>query len=243
MFIAAAAVLAPQATSAPAQAQPSANQSHAEALKLAKLMAPRDLMIEAEMSQFDQHFKRSILNGRTQEEADGDYPGLIDALVKAARPLVERYTERAVAEMQSSVAELIETRLQADEIAELTQFYESPTGQHVLRSMADSVDASAIYEQAVEQPDEPVTRTQVTAQIRAAATAAAEKYSDADQAALIEFMKRPVFAKLAGIQPALRQMMADLHNRTDPEFEAEVSEVLASAMSAHMVKVDTAVEE
>ena len=237
MMAAAVVQLAPSGAvaSPPAQAQAAIS---GEAARLAALMAPREVLIDGEMRQFDLHFRNSLLNGKSIEEADGDYPGLTDAIVTAARPLVAKAADRSLTEMHAKVARLIQGKLTPAEITELQKFYTSGVGSTIVRGMIESADAGDIYKQAVEDPDAPVTDRQISAQIRSAATKATGNLSDADRLALLEFMKQPVFPKLAGMQVAIRQIAVEAHNRSDPELEAEMDEVFAEAMAVHMRKLD-----
>jgi hypothetical protein len=233
-----AAIGAELPAASPSRPPDAAAAIHADALQLAELMAPRDVMLAGELRQFDLHFRQTILNGRTVEEVDGEYPGLTDAIVAAARPLVVKAAGRALDEIYPKVGQVIQARLTGDEIAQLQTFYRTGAGRTIVRGMAATADAGAIYKQAVEQPDAPVTEQQVASHIRSAAAKASENFSDADKSALLEFMKMPVFPKLAGMQPSIRQIVADAHNRKDPELEAVMDETLAEAASAHMRRVD-----
>lgn len=228
-----------QAVAAPAsdQATPVADRQ-AAALQLAKLMMPRELLIEAEMRNFDVYFRQSVLGEMSVAEFEGDYPGLLDAFVAAARPLVQKTLVNGLPHVESQLADLFLAKLTDTEISELSEFYRSPEGHSILRSMSDATDAGAVYRRVSEDPDSQMTTGQVSSQVKSAAVKATKTMSDADRAALLDFMKRPVFVRFAGLQPALRKIMADAHNRKDPEFEAEVNETLAAAAAEHMKKID-----
>ena len=201
-------------------------------------MAPTDLMTASELREFDLHFKKAVLAGKTEAEVDGEYPGLTDAIVSAARPLVVTAMKRSMPELHKAVARVVQERLTQPQTAELITFYESPTGQSIMQAMAASTDAGDIYKRAVEREGEPITGREIAAQSRKAAEKATKTLTKAQEAEMIEWMKRPVFAKLAGVQAMVRQVLVDFHNKEDPELNANLEEALAAAAAAHMTKVD-----
>mgnify|MGYP004499912417 CR=1 FL=1 len=87
-FLAAAAFLSVAAAGAPALAAVQApDPAHrARALELAKLAQPRELLLSAIMAQTDRHFVTVLGATPEGQEMEADYPGIIDAMYKAARP-------------------------------------------------------------------------------------------------------------------------------------------------------------
>lgn len=220
---------APLQAAAPAAAEAPVR---ADALALAEAMVPKDLFVKSELRQFDLNFKSTILAGKTEKQADRNYPGLTNAVVAAVRPLVAKSSARSLPILHEKIARLAQERLSSAETAELTAFYRSPTGRKALRFMAQSTDGGAAYKSAAENP------AARSAYKRQAAEKAARELSPADQMVLTEFMKRPVFAKLARMQPQVRQMQAEFHNRQDPVFKARMAETVAAAMAEHVKEID-----
>lgn len=202
----------------------------ADALALAQAMVPEDLFVKSELRQFDLNFKSTLLAGKSQKQADGNYPGLTDAVVAAVRPLVAKSSARSLPILHEKIARLAQDRLSPAETAELTTFYRSPTGRKALRFMSQSTDGGTAYRSAT-----PEARS---AYRRQAAEKAAREFSPADQVVLNQFMRRPVFAKLARMQPQVRQMQAEFHNRQDPVFKARMADTVAAAMAEHVKAID-----
>jgi len=135
----------------PAQAAAPAPVSSvaAEALALAKLMAPRDLRIEGELKQFDANFSSALLKDKGVQEVEGKYPGTVDAMAKAVRPLLAEETGKIADRAYPKIAAILSSELSGPDIAELTAYYGSPAGRNLLRQLVESMDASSIYADAL----------------------------------------------------------------------------------------------
>jgi len=225
--------LAAPASAAPAVAP--ATQPSAEALALARLMAPRQVMIDGEVRQFDINFSKTLLSREEVAAAEAKYPGLVAAMAEASRPLLIRQTGGRLDRLYPRVAGLIQAELTPAEIAELTSFFGSPAGRNILEKMAQSVDASPVYEQAAK--DGQVTEDAVKVQQWMTAMNAVGKFSDADRAALADLRKRPVFAKLSQLQTKFRTMMIETMGGSDPAYEKEIEAAMSAAVAAHLEKL------
>ena len=88
---------APVAAMAPANAAPQTAQPQAaEAIALARLMSPRDLLVEMEVREFDKHFVSSLRSDPEMKSLDDEYPGVFEAMHKASRGLVSQAMGRSV---------------------------------------------------------------------------------------------------------------------------------------------------
>ena len=218
----------PQAAAAPA----------AEALALARLMSPRDLLVDMEVREFDKHFVSSLGADPDMKSLDDKYPGLFEAMHKSSRILVAEAMARSVDQIQISVAKLIETSFTAADIIELNDFYRSPTGQKTIQQMAASADASQIYQRAVEEQEFHLTEEQIASQVRANAQKAAETFTPEEQTQMLLFMAKPSFAKLAKAQPQIRKILADEFNAPDAAFDKQIEEAMAAAIERHIASFD-----
>src|SRR5689334_8974069 len=121
---------APIAAAAPAAAAPQeAPAATAQAIELARLMSPRDLLVDMEVREYDKHFVPSLRSDPEMKSLDDQYPGLLDAMHQASRGLVAEAMGRSVGKVQASVAKLVESSFTPADIVELINFYRSPIGQ------------------------------------------------------------------------------------------------------------------
>ena len=204
----------------------------AEALELARLMAPRQLMIDGELRQFDLNFPRTLLQNKEVAAVEARYPGLIEAMAKACRPLLGQQVGERLDRLYPQLAATIQADLSQSEIAELKAFFGSPEGQSILKKTADSVDAGPVYDSAAK--DGQVSEEAMKAQQWIATLSAVGKYSEADRAALMSLKERPVFAKLAAVQQELRKMVVDAMRAPDPAYEKQTNDAMSAAVANHI---------
>ena len=237
IFAAAAMALAvcsaPVAAQAPETAM-AVKVPASEALTLAQLMSPRDLLVEMEVREFDKHFVPSLRSDADLKSLEDEYPGMFDAMHKATRDLVAKGMRRTVDQVHQAIAALIQDEFSTADIAELIAFYRSPVGQKTVRQMAGAADATEIYQQAVDQDDFKLTAEYIAEQNRASASKAAKSFTPDEQADMILFMAKPSFTKLARAQPRIQKILAEKFNAPDPEFDREVEQAMTSAIEQHI---------
>ena len=233
------AAAAPVAAMAPASEAPlAARPSQEESIGLARLMSPRDVLVDMEVREFDKHFVSSLSADPELKSMEDEYPGLFEAMHKASRGLVSQAMVRTVDQIHRSVAKLIEASFTRADIAELSDFYRSPVGQKTIRQMAASADAGNLYNQAVEQREFQLTEEQVAAQIREYARKTAQTFTPEEQTEMMLFMAKPSFGKLAKAQPQIQKILADEFNAPDPEFDRQVEEAMGAAIEQHIASFE-----
>ncbi len=221
--------------SVPAQASPAiAVQPSAAALDLARLMSPRDLLVAAEVREFDKHFVSSLLTKPEMKTLEDAYPGLVEAMHRSARPLVAETMGKRVDEIHGKIAALIFREFSSVEIADLTQFYRSPTGLKVIGGMAAAIDTAPIYQKAVDAPEFKVTAEDMSRQAAASAGKATKDLSASELIEMIQITTRPGFVKLKSIQPQFRTILIETINAKDPAYERKVDDTLRTAMEQHI---------
>ena len=232
-------IAAPSAAIAPPD-QPSqvAQAPASQALVLAEMMSPRDMLVDMEVREFDKHFVPSMRSNPEMKALDDQYPGLFEAMHKASRGLVAEATGRSAQKIHAAVARLIEASFTSADVAELTDFYRSPVGLKTLRQMAASADAGQVYQQAVNDGDFTLTQDQISVQIQDSARKAAKSFTPTEQTEMMLFMAKPSFGKLAKAQPQIRKILADEFNAPDPEFDRQVEQAMASAIEQHIASIE-----
>jgi hypothetical protein len=221
-----------------ASAPPVATAPAADAIALARLMSPRDLLVDMEVREFDKHFVSSLRSDPEMKSLDDVYPGLFEAMHKASRGLVAEAMAKSVDQIHASVARLIENSFTPADIAELSNFYRSPIGQKTIQQMAASADASQVYQRAVEEKEFELTEDQIDAQVRANAQKAVQTFTPEEQTQMMLFMAKPSFAKLAKAQPQIQKILADEFNAPDPEFDKEVEKAMGAAIEEHIASFE-----
>ncbi|MCL6698762.1 DUF2059 domain-containing protein [Sphingomonas sp. NSE70-1] len=217
---------------------PTAQASPAEAIALAQLMSPRDLLIDMEVREFDKHFVPSLGADPEMKALEDQYPGLFEAMHKASRGLVVEATGRSVGKIHVSVAKLIQSNFTPADIVELSDFYRSPVGQKTLRQMAAAADAGQVYQRAVAETDFKLTEDQIAAQLHDSAQKTAQSFTPEEQTAMLLFMAKPSFGKLARTQPQIQKLLADEFNAPDPDFDRQVEQAISAAIEQHIASFE-----
>jgi hypothetical protein len=232
-------VAAPISAMAPADAIPQTAQPTAtQAIELARLMSPRDLLVDMEVREFDKHFVSSLRSDPEMKSLDDQYPGLFEAMHKASRGLVAEAMGRSAGKIHATVAKLIESSFTPADIAELSDFYRSPIGQKTIRQMAASADASRIYQQAIKDQEFHLTGDQIAAQVHENAQKAVQSFTPEEQTEMMLFMAKPSFGKLAKAQPQIQKILADEFNAPDPEFDRQVELAMGAAVEQHIASFE-----
>lgn len=230
---------APISAMAPADAIPQTAQPTAtQAIELARLMSPRDLLVDMEVREFDKHFVSSLRSDPEMKSLDDQYPGLFEAMHKVSRDLVAEAMGRSAGKIHATVAKLIESSFTPADIAELSDFYRSPIGQKTIRQMAASADASRIYQQAIKDPEFNLTGDQIAAQVHENAQKAVQNFTSEEQTEMMLFMAKTSFGKLAKAQPQIQKILADEFNAPDPEFDRQVELAMGAAIEQHIASFE-----
>jgi hypothetical protein len=231
---AAPAIARDPADSAPQSAPATATQ----AIQLARLMSPSDLLVAMEVREFDKHFIPSLRSDPEMKSLDDQYPGLFEAMHKASRGLVAEATGRGATKIHTAIAQLIEASFTSADIVELTDFYRSPVGLKTVQQMAASADAGQVYQNAVSESGFKLTDVQIAAQIKDSARKAAQTFTLEEQAEMLLFMAKPSFGKLARAQPQIQKILADEFNAPDPEFDRQVEQAMGAAIEQHIASFE-----
>ena len=210
----------------------------AQAIELARLMSPGDLLVDMEVREFDKHFVPSLRSDPELRSLEEEYPGVFEAMHKASRGLVVEATIRSVEKIHAAVAKVIEASFTPADIAELTSFYRSPVGLKTLQQMAASADAGRVYQNAVSDSEFKLTEAQIDSQIHESAQKAAQTFTLEEQTEMMLFMAKPSFGKLAKAQPQIRQILANEFNAPDPEFDRRVEQEMGAAIERHIATFD-----
>ena len=236
LMLAVLAVAIVPASLAAQTAQPTApaTVSAAQAMTLAQLMSPRELMLDMELREFDRHFVPSLRGEADLQSLEAEYPGLFEAMHKATRPLVAKGIGRTVDRVHEAMAAIIQDKFTTADVAELIDFYRSPVGQKTVQQMAGAADATELYQQAVKQDDFKLSADTIAQHNRASATKAAKSFTPDEQAQMLLFMAKPSFSKLAEAQPQIQQLLAEKFNASDPDFDREVEQAMSSAIAQHI---------
>lgn len=211
----------------------------ANAVELSLMLNPSAKIVEVGLRAFDAAFEAAA-ESRSEEAAIFEQnPGLKDAVLDAARPVVRKHILADMPALQQRCGRFYAQRFTSAEIDGLIAFYASPTGAKLVEGMYAGADLAKLVERVGEPADDPLTADEVGGFTRSTVSRILRAFSDEDRKALKAFAATPLFAKLLQVVPDFRQLMADIANEPAPEMEAELDTVVARAVEAYFARRTT----
>jgi hypothetical protein len=230
VLIVAGSGLAPAAvqTSAPIVPAPAAvDQTPKQAaLRLAAILYAEESQVAIAERMADTEIASVFRRDPNFQEIEAEFPGFTDAVLKEMKPALVRFTRQSIPSYHDRIATLIASRLTVAEIVDLTKFYQTPTGQKLVKGMQANVTTQAMIGEIVKDPDAPTSYSAIAEDHKAATDATKKLIDSSDTPALMEFAKKPYFTKVAALGPAMRKLEQDFSNEPAPEFDAEVEAIV-----------------
>ncbi|WP_144037722.1 hypothetical protein [Sphingopyxis sp. KK2] len=163
-------------------------------------------------------------------EIEKQYPGALAHMFDAARPEVERHIVASLPRLWSAIATLLSAELTSAEIEAARAYYASPSGKNLKAAMLRNYDVTQEIAPLAKNLDAKLEPSMIRRGIESGAQDAFGELSAADKAALMRFAGTPAFAKIRTLNQRLLQISADWSNTADPEFEARMATLMATAM-------------
>lgn len=239
LFVAAAggALAAPAPVSPQQQARPDGATpavSRATAAALARVVAPMDVMVPVEIEQA----RKAILVLSTMDDdarqLEQDYPGLYAALWIAVEPELRRQAVADLPSFWTALEELYAARLTEREARALMAFFQSATGQKLLRSMYSSFDATPLFAEMVKSDSATIGAEQMEAATDAAKAKAVKELGTEDEAALLTLVASIDLKKFKAFGAETQQVSLDWVNKEDPEGEQRLEKMMVEAMERYI---------
>ena len=171
-------------------------------------------------------------------QMETDYPGIVEAMLAEARPLLRAYTTRVLPKYHGRMAALVASRMTSPEILDLTEFYRSPTGRKLVNAVNENIRLDASLAEIISNPDAPTSLEAVTKDHQAAAAKALKSVDSSDVNPLRELGRKPYFEKVRALGPAMRKLDQELMNEPDPEFDKVLEDAFKRALDRHMAAAD-----
>lgn len=226
---------APAPNEPPSQARPEDKAvSRATAAALARVVAPIDVVVPAEVEQA----RKAILALPTMDEdakqLEQEYPGLYAALWTAVEPEMRRQTEADYPNFWAALEEMYVARLTEREAQAVMAFFRSPTGQKLLRNVYGSFDATPMFADMVKSDTAKIGPEQLQAVTDAAKAKAIQQMGPEDQATLLTLAASIDLKKFQALGAETQKVTLDWVNKEDPAGEAKLEKMMVEAMERYM---------
>ena len=202
-------------------------------MKLARILFDEGRQVAATERLVDTEMAAAFSADPTFKELEEQYPGFLAALMKDMKPAMARHARTSLPRYHAELSKLLLDYFDAAEIEDLSRFYESPTGQKMLTGMSQNMSAQATITEAATDPDKPTSFSAVEQDHKASAKKVIALLDASDDAAIQEFGKKPYFARVAVLGPAIRKIEQEVSNEPSPQLDAEIEKIMKAIVARY----------
>jgi hypothetical protein len=211
-------------------AEPAILGAHAQLYEAMNAGVDQNTMLESQL--------RSV---RAVWEADANlvvaerrFPGLMDAMIDAARPILQRIGLEYQAEFRPKMIAAIKTVLSDEEALVAKEFYLSPIGRKLLGGVATHSDTRRSIEGYLDNDE--IDEQDVRGDIRATAGKAVAQLTDDELAALARMaLEKPALMKLQALGEAIIPVRMEMERAAlTSGLQAEMEAAVEAAAKRHV---------
>jgi len=158
------------------------------------------------------------------------YPGISLELARAMMPVINRSARERLPVLWQRQADFYSKHFTASELDTLRTFYQSSTGQKLIRSMIANIDPKAMVAEAKQSSDFKFGVDSALTDIRATVPAALKEMDDADKAILEKLGRSGLMTKMHAIAPETQAIAIAWMNESAPWEEAELDKVIQTIL-------------
>jgi hypothetical protein len=226
--------LAAHAQAPAAQAQ--AGQSDAAALALAKMVAPLEAHVEAEL----ELARTGVLKlPEANDEAralEAEYPGIHQAMWTAMEPELRASLTSDLPKLWERLARVYKDMLSPPQMQALARFYATPTGQRMLHTIATEADPTPLVEAAFVDPESKISKEVFEKSNAAGRAAFVASLGEADRPALEQLGRIVPLARLNAVGARVQQVALEWINEEDPAADARLDAVVQPVVEKFMAE-------
>ncbi|QZD90351.1 DUF2059 domain-containing protein [Qipengyuania aurantiaca] len=220
-----------------------ANAQEAEAVASASETSSYDALLDSMLDGLDreQLIDNQLRVAKSFWEADANvvameaqHPGLMDAMVRAMRPILIRVDAELQNEYRDDFVAAIAATVTAEEASTIAQFYSSDLGVKMLSGISATYDGKESIAKTLESgapTNETFDRDTAVTTNHVVQTLSAEE----QQELVAQFTSKPALQKLPAIQQAMRPIRIQMERAgMAPERQRVIQEAVRKAAMDHM---------
>ena len=208
--------------------------SRSTAAALAKAVAPMDILIPAELEQA----RKAILALPTLDEdakqLEQEFPGIYAAIWAASEAEMKRQTEAGYPGFLAMLEQLYLARLTEREAQGVLTFFQSPTGQKLLRNVYGSFDAAPLVAEMAKSGSSIIDARQMQAATDAVKAKVVRQMGPEDEDSLLALSKAMELKKFREISAETQKISLEWVNRADPEGEERLGKIMEQATERYI---------
>jgi hypothetical protein len=217
-----------QATAPPSSADGLADdvaERTEEALALAGVVQPMEMVMQGELAQFDRDYLPTLRVTPSYAKIEDRYPGFLEAYWVALRPHAIKMLERRHPVMLAALAKFYADHMTLAELRATRAFFSGRTGQKMIRVGHTSFDLRAIIADRARAPGASVTPESYLAGVDSAVSALDQAMTEEEDREYAAFMRTDAGRKMTAMAPELKSFNLAWMSGHDPDFVAVANEV------------------
>ena len=227
--------LAPDATptrATPVSVAAPAQGSLALGVEIAALLNNAESTSRQMVKLFDETMPSVLAANPDMAELEAEYPGIIQRMIEAMRPEVEKQVVGGLPALWDRMAAIYASALTDAEMREMLAFYRSPTGQWLIESIAEGADLSKLMGNLLEKDDASITpgdlRVVVADSVERDLKRTMTKERERD---ILRMYASPAGRKTTALNSRLLEVGAAWSNESTPEEDARLNEILEGVVA------------
>lgn len=170
----------------------------------------------------------------TMAQMEAQHPGLFDALLAAARPVLTRQNEEIAVEYRPKFLAALANVLTPAEAETIAQFYRSPIGIKMMRSLSANMDSRASIEGGLKTGE--IAIADVESDIEKGAEKVMDGLTTSEEKDLARILSSdPVYLKFPALQSAVMPVRAQMERESmTPQRQREIEQTIAMAAQQHI---------
>ncbi len=167
------------------------------ASQFSKHYIPLETTLEAALQNYDQQFRRAAAKDNSYQKLEKRHPGLLEAAMAAGRSIVAKDLGATIPIIQEKLAAFALDKFSSSELMEVNGFYESSTGQAIMRGVLENSDTDQLTDKLNEDAKANDGRFVINDEdiVAFAGEAAIKSMSNADIEEFVRFLSTPAGRK------------------------------------------------
>lgn len=171
-------------------------------------------------------FGPTLLKEPSIREMEDASPGMVKAIVEAMRPIFRQFIVDELPAYHAGVADIYVAHLTTDEMIAMKRFFETPTGQKLVRGVHSNMTFDSMMTEIVADPNAPTSRKAIEDDQMAAVGRAVRSIDVSDRSALEAAIGSTWISKVKVMRPKLLDHETKYMNQPSPKFEAAIEEAM-----------------
>lgn len=225
------AIALPIATVSAAQPVASASPEQQKlGAELARVLNSEELTRAQIRKMLDETLPKTFADTPQFAAMERDYPGITQAVIAAMGPVILDGTLKRLPSLWDRLVPIYTRTFSAAELRTLLDFYTSPAGMRLLKTMGEGADYSRLMGDMLAHGNTTVTTDGLAAGVQTGIAQVVRTSSPEDVKAMVALAATSAGKKLPGVNQQVQAEAAAWGNEEDPKLNAQVQAAVKDAV-------------